>query len=420
MVAPRLHIGAWGRRRDRERVARHAGDLPASGRGPRAAPITGPITRTDVGKIASSGFPLWESIETMQLRNRRITFAYGDLSHQLAAVLAGSQDRATWDANWCTFATWSSRTIGTCIDAEPEHGLIQHTVRTLPSWLRHGLSSLAERLLRRGHGAIYRTLAVGNRLVFLEVATAASSFVACFGGADASGPGDFERYWAEMRRFLGGLRHLDPSWVATPAPDPSILEAGMRAYFDALGEDDAKAKAELVLLGNLLVGAYEQTRVDTYLRATLSVDTEGQLDDLVRGRPRGPAAAVKEALLAPASALYARFSTRFFLVLEVPVPGGTVDLHVGRPVPPLGSDDRLRFPTVLQHIESPELQAVLTRYDLSGRRDARTRATDWARFSDRMNYITALFRSRQRDPELFTDPWTPAEADCLALGRLPP
>ncbi|HTT85998.1 MAG TPA: hypothetical protein VMF60_01405, partial [Acidimicrobiales bacterium] len=64
MVAPRLRVGAWGHRRDRKRAARHEGDLPTSGHGPKAAPITGPITRDEIGTIASSGFPLWESIPT--------------------------------------------------------------------------------------------------------------------------------------------------------------------------------------------------------------------------------------------------------------------------------------------------------------------------------------------------------------------
>ena len=46
-------------------------------------------------------------------------------------------------------------------------------------------------------------------------------------------------------------------------------------------------------------------------------------------------------------------------------------------------------------------------------------ARNWARFADRMNYITNLFRSRQRDRALFQPPWTPPQEASLLDGRLP-
>ena len=97
------------------------------------------------------------------------------------------------------------------------------------------------------------------------------------------------------------------------------------------------------------------------------------------------------------------------------------ELMVGKPVPSTnGSDRRLAFPEALRHIANPKLQAVLTCYDLSDRRYNRTRARDWASFADRMNYITNLFRSRQRDEALFRSPWTPDEEASLLAGTLPP
>jgi hypothetical protein len=96
------------------------------------------------------------------------------------------------------------------------------------------------------------------------------------------------------------------------------------------------------------------------------------------------------------------------------------ELMVGRPLPPVDTADReLIFPEVLRHIANPELQAVLTRYDLSDRNASRTRARNWARFADRMNYITNLFRSRQRTHSLFTQPWTADQESALLAGRLP-
>ena len=90
-----------------------------------AEPITFPITEAEVRAIATKGFPLWESIEVMQLRNRRITLAYSNLSTQLATLIAQG-DSENRDANWCTFATWSSRTIGASIDPHPVPPPLQH------------------------------------------------------------------------------------------------------------------------------------------------------------------------------------------------------------------------------------------------------------------------------------------------------
>jgi hypothetical protein len=420
-AARTLRIGRAVRRSDTQLRQRHLVDLTAASADAQSSPVSLPITQAEVKVIASAGFPLWEPLETLQLRNHRITLAYGDLSHQLARLTAGTDEEGGWDANWCTFATWSSRTIGTCIDRQPEHGLIHGLLKGFPAPLRRFFYGMAEDLLCRGHGAIYRTLAIGNRLVFLEIGTAVSHFLECFDTThDGSHKPDFTTYWSDVHSFLTGLRHLDPSWLATAAPDPQTLREGMQAYFEAIAETDPKAKAELVLLGNLLLGTYEQTRVEGYLTATLSFFTTSWLHRLMRGPKPGIVAAIGRGLAAPASTVYAWFSTRFFLALELPSPGGMTELMVGKPVPSLnGSDRELDFPEVLRHIANPPLQAVLTRYDLSDRQYKRTRSHNWATFADRMNYITNLFRSRQRDPSLFQFPWTPSQEASLLEGRLP-
>lgn len=420
MAARRLRITSRDRAKALRACERHAADLPdeLTPKG-RAAPIRLPITPAEVSLVASPGFPLWEDLPTLQLRNHRITLAYGNLSHQLARRISGSDTKDLWDANWCTFATWSSKTIGTCIDAAPEHEEIDNLLRRLPSTIRRVASALMEGLLTRDHGAIYRTLAVGNRLVFLEIATAVSQFLAAFPD-DASATTDgFERYVADLDVFLESLRQLDPSWVTTPAPDPTLLRSGMRAYFGAMSCSNRKERAELVLLGSLLLGAYEQMRVDTYLTATLSFFTATWLDRIIRGPRPGYLAAALRAVEAPISTVYALLATRFFLVLELPSRGGGI-LRVGKPVPAVDpGKEELTFPSNLQHIQTPALQATLTRFDLSDGDPARTRASNWARYADRMNYITNLFRSRQEDVRLFTSPWTQKETNLLAEGWLP-
>ena len=320
--ARRLRIGRAVRRSDVRLRDRHAVDLTTESAEAHAAPISLPITQTEVHIIASAGFPLWEPLETLQLRNHRITLAYGDLSLQLARLTAGNDDEGEWDANWCTFATWSSRTIGTCIDRQPEHGLIHQLLRHFPAPLRR----LLLRALRSSPlpGARSGLPDTGRRKPsgLPRDRHRRQSFSRVFrSGAPTDPANRISRPTGPMcDAFLTGLRHLDPSWLATAPPDPETLRAGMRAYFDAINEPDLKAKAELVLLGNLLLGAYEQTRVEGYLTATLSIFTTSWLHRLMRGPKPGVVAAIGRGLAAPFSTLYACFATRFFLALELPIP----------------------------------------------------------------------------------------------------
>ncbi|HEY8547559.1 MAG TPA: oxygenase MpaB family protein, partial [Acidimicrobiales bacterium] len=67
--------------------------------------------------IATEGYPFWEPVEDMVIRNRRITTAYAELSRMLARTIAGPGGR--WDTNWCTFASWTSATVGRHIATIP-------------------------------------------------------------------------------------------------------------------------------------------------------------------------------------------------------------------------------------------------------------------------------------------------------------
>jgi hypothetical protein len=399
-VDPRRRGRAW-----RGRKKRHAREDEV-----RAEPVTFPITEAEVRAIASKGFPLWESIEVMQLRNRRITLAYSSLSSQLAAVIArGDLDNV--DANWCTFATWSSRTIGASIDPHPLPPPLQNL--PLPRRMARTVVKWTQRLLGRDHGALFRSLAAGNRFVFLEIGAAVACFIETFEKASAKDETQWSDYLAKVEALLAELGQLDPSWLSTTAPDPKPLQSGLRFYFDASYEPDPKLRAELVLAGNLLIGAYEQQRVDGYLATALSLWAGRSLRLLVQqGSGRlGPG------LRRRVSSAYSWLVTRFLLVLV------TIDeiLKVGRPLPHLSEcGPNHSFPAPVRSITHPALQALLTRYDKSGGRRRRRRAKNWIWFDDRMNYITNFFRSRQRHVGLFDPPFAADQIQDLLDGRLPP
>jgi hypothetical protein len=168
-----------------------------------------------------------------------------------------------------------------------------------------------------------------------------------------------------------------------------------------------KRKAELILAGNILVAAYEQRRVDGYVRASMALFANRALRHLVT-RESG---AVKSWFRRIPTAIYGWLITRL-LILEVP----DESLRVGRVLPRVGGG--ALFPDDLEHVELPLLQALLTRYDLSLRPQRRGRAWSWSYYDDRMTFIVSFFRSRQQTTSLFSSPF-PADvtADLLA-GRL--
>jgi hypothetical protein len=368
-----------------------------------------PILSDEVWRIASKGFPLWERIADMQLRNRRITLAYGDLSCRLADMLAAGGPR---QANWCTFATWSSKTIGNWIEEDDEHEPLPRPW-WMPPPVARGLDRLTRWLVIRDNGATYRSLVAGNRFVFLEIGLAVTSFLETFAVLAPTPEGreaQWDGYWDCVEALLEDLAELDPSWMLTETPPPADLRLGMRKYFEAMTCADPADRPLLVFAGNVLMAAYEQRRVDGYVRVSLALQTGPAMRKLIRRRFDPDRAWYRRV---PAT-LWARLMTRF-LVLEAP----DEELHVCRPLPsPPGGGPM--FPPDLTTITDPLVQALLTRYDESDGRAEGRRVEDWTSYDERMNYITNLFRSRQQHAPLFTDPFPPDVVAALLEGKLPP
>jgi hypothetical protein len=373
-----------------------------------------PIDQHEVRTIASKGYPLWESVEVMQLRNRRITLAYGDLSVRLADLLAGPDGER--QGNWCTFATWSSKTIGTLIEDGPDTPLtdrIRARTERYPL-LERALVGAAHGLRQRGEGASYRSLAAGNRYVFLEIGLAAAVFLERFEHLAAEPrekrqgvDGEWDQYWGEVKTILDEeLGRLDPSWLLTESPDQEALRLGLFQYHCALYEQDTCMQAQLVLAGNLLLGAYEQQRVDGYVAASLALFSRRAMRNLVRVRT-----GVLDGWARLPSAGFARLMT-LGMALTTP----DEHLRVCRPLPaPPGGPT---VPLDLQQITYPLLQALLTRWDLSQESTGGRGVRNWASLDERMNYIANLFRSRQQHQCLFDDPFDEKTEAALLAGEL--
>jgi len=344
----------------------------------------------------------------MQLRNRRITLAYSDLSVRLADALAHGGHRR--QANWCTFSAWSSKTIGGWIEDDPEIDPLDPD--WVPAWVSEQLTDVLRWVLTRDNGATYRALAAGNRFVFLEIGLAFALFLEAFDPHRLTGADEeaWARYWGRMEAVLAEQARLDPSWMLTENPPSIELELGLRQYFEALFTGDPKERAERVLAGNLLIGAYEQRRVDGYVSASLALFTGPAMRRLVCRRfDRAWSWRTWP------SSLYASLMSQF-MVLKLP----DEVLTLGRPLPAPGPSGTPLFPTDLQAITEPLTQALLTRYDLSDGRDEGRRVHNWSSYDDRMSYIANLFRSRQQHEPLFSKPFPPDVEAKLLRGELAP
>jgi hypothetical protein len=368
-----------------------------------AAPVTTPITSESVALIASDGFVFKESVPQIELRNRRITVAYADLARQLTDLVDNGTGLRF--ANWCTFAAWSSKTIGATIDPnEVPPGLRE---KHYPRVIKQFLIRLFQWLTRRDHGSIFRALAAGNRFIFLEIGLAVSLFVDHFANSPHADEVLWQQYWSEIEERLVAFSTLDPSWVASTAPDPAQLKRGMRSYYEARYATAHDEKAEHNLAAGIQLGAYEQKRADGYVITSLSIRGHSAFRRLLN-RGTGRERDLHRRYL---NRCYARFLTRFGLAMIVP--DGVVYLGRNLPMPP--SQPAL-FVGDLDDISQPALQALISRYDRSDFQKAKRGARNWIDFGERMHYIVSMFRSRQSDPLLLDTPLFPPEDTLLLLS----
>ena len=377
--------------------------------------MTDPVpTEEEVARIASIPDPA--------LRNLEITYGYWRLS---AAV---AQRTGEW-ANWCTFGTWASRQAGATIRGEDLMDRFRRRLRHRAEFL-HPIRSLWRFLLRRGifrpetrlgaavsrihtpFDAFERTSAAvarGNLRVFSEIGGEFARWLATVGPDDPVNSAAFVRFVA-----------------AFPPGDPPDGSDYLRRAFTRLQqqrfEPDGARRAELIALANVEIGVHEQTRVQPEIQAALDApvitarDLKGRVVDvLVPGASvwramllRGPGGA---ALSGTVNAIrrYAERVAREVItesLMLLTLPDGTV-VSLGRrltlPVPPA-----LLAPT------DPDFRALRTRFTADV-----TDVDDWASLEGRMQFILHLFCALHARPDLFSPPFTEAQAAELRAGRIP-
>ncbi len=387
-------------------------------------PPVDPIpTVADVERIAA----LPDSV----IRNLLITQCY----HELAVVMTA---RTGVNANWCTFATWASKQAGQTIRKEDLARTLENIVLSAPATAQaeqdivasaQALGSEADEAeveetladvlnplaaFDRASAAVGR----GNKKVYEEIGREfARFFEMCL--SDTTFDAD------NLARFCAGLRPGEP-------PDgQDYLGRAFTRYYQALFASDAKQRAELMLLANIEIGFHEQTRLQPEIAEALNaafVDRGPFRLRLIKalfprrtwlarvrlfllrlfGRP-SPLDQALEALLAEA-----RRRTRLLIteyVMTIGLPHG-VRLRLGDDVP-------AEFPASLQHLDLPDLRALLEQIDPTPDSTQGSGAVDWSRLPDRLHFIIDMFRCYHESADLFEPPFTAAQIEALKAGRLP-
>ena len=147
-------------------------------------------------------------------RNFLITDAYHRLSTDMKRLIGPH-------GSWCTFSTWSSRTIGYFIrgDIDP---VTEHWLAGLPAWIRfvvrRPVLHLNRLISRSRHRAGPRLLARGNREIFLEIAGEFARFIEAFATAPTRDDGHWRTYRATIT--------ASPASELFPAADIELMRNG--------------------------------------------------------------------------------------------------------------------------------------------------------------------------------------------------
>jgi hypothetical protein len=358
-------------------------------------------------------------IDDRVLRNYWITQSYADLSLALAALLAPDS------ANWCTFATWASRTVGENLRGEG-----------LPDWLRERvvqdngmMGAMAEAnarparrvglvhhvttdrimdVVRDAFGATALNLSEGNSVVFAEIGLAGARFVAAYG---AAAPRDTAR-----------ASVLDACAAATPFEGVNRLQAGFSFWCDAMETDDVRLRSQRIMAGSVQLGAHEQNRLQAAVAASMDMGANQMATRLAQNLLKRaawlrPLVWVVEHTLAPVTDSIARVwddvMTEFVGAADTP----DGKLRLGHDVPSLPGRPFLSPDLVAPRM--PELETLLHRFDRSSGDGHGSAADNWVAFDDRMNFIVNLFLSRHHHPPMFDPPFPADVVAQLEAGTIP-
>jgi hypothetical protein len=378
------------------------------------------ITVEQISQVASLNEPV--------LRNLQITQCYCELSAAFAKRMDGY-------ANWCTFATWASKQAGQTIRQEDLQRTIESFLENEPT-IEVPLSLIAKLAKQKGAQKTFdelrkTTLGIvaasivnhasdaisrANKKVFKEIAYQFALFMSgCFN--------DVAFLQSNMDEFCKQLQ------TGSPPEGQDYLRKAFCNYYQALFENDADKKTELIFLANLQVGFHEQNRLQPEIAESLDsfIDVPALKSKLFSSLFSGSDFWTRIQL----------FFQRLFGKTLLDQTIGSLLENIRHPVrtlltaqfmtitlPPdnrlhLGKDLTVQYPGDLQQLTNVDLLALLKQIDPTLNSVDQSGATDWANLRERMHFIADLFRCYHESKELFEPAFSVEQVEQLKNGKLP-
>lgn len=385
---------------------------------PRSVP-----TVADVDRIVALGDPI--------VRNLQMTQCYHELASALATMTGST-------ANWCTFATWASKQAGQTIRREDLARTFENAMGKSPEVpeIKDYVVASAGRIGSRRDATGIRVLvehalwptaaferasdavSKGNRKVFEEIGREFARFLATCQGDAVFDP-------EKITQFCGALRSGEP-------PDGQrYLKQAFTRYYRALFEEEPKRKAELMFLANLEIGFHEQTRLQPEILDALNApvaDPEQTRRYLIAAIFPHPGLILRLRFVlarllgreTPFDVAASRLAdqARELARLAITECMMTLGLPNGELLR-LGQDLQAGFPQTLELLTDPELRDLLDLVDPTPDSVYGSGAEDWANLSDRLHFITDMFRAYHEQHYLLSAPFTAEQVLVIKAGRKP-
>ena len=363
------------------------------------------------------------------IRNLNITQGYYELSKAMSRYTSGNP-------NWCTFAVWASKQAGQTIRKEDlvrtfknifhssaeitfvlnSFAQLTEVIKNLPEV--KAIDEFFLKIINPDDPIELSASAVadGNKKVFSEIGGEFARFLSVFKDEN-----DFTE--ENINQFCAAFKPGGP-------PDgQQMLKDAFNSYYEARLQIDPKAKMELILYADLLIGYHEQTRLQPQIADALNAPITGlenmrttilreiipvfwrriryYISKLLKRKL--PLDDAIDKLLELVKHEMREVITEFMMTLYVP------DNEILK----LGQDLKGGFPEELKTITNSKFKELLSKIDPTPDSVKESGAKDWGDLSDRIHFIADFFRSHFKHLQLYNSPFTDEQMKVLKEGKIP-
>lgn len=344
--------------------------------------------------------------ENLVVRNLQVTQGYYRLSQGMKRYMSDI------NVNWCAFATHASKTAGQAL----RHELMPRSLRALMIrqagydntfvFFNKGLGDQEDPMLEEYDSRVGEALLKMSELVSDGNITVFRELVWPFAGFIESFKKDWVADKGKLQAFLD--EYLRPGPLHEGGQD--YLRESFTAYYNARFETNAKRKAEYVLLGNLLVGLHEQTRLQPQIEQSMAVPLDMFADS---PKESGVKKVASNRRAAVTSKIVARAITQMMMLITLP----SRELKLGKTI--IAPTGVINFPRDLLQIENPRCLELVRLFETGQDTLTGSAANNWSSLDDRMSFVVDFFRSHQQYERMWESPFLEEQAAVIESGHFP-